>query len=107
MEKSDERKIMERLRQTMERLANHMESMRIAEYVEIIKNPRRFLWVNFTLGLVRGIGIFIGMAILGAILVSIGIFILRQMVTLPVIGEKVIAPIVDLINEHLSQGVTH
>ena len=107
MEKSDERKIMERLRQTMERLANHMESMRIAEYVEIIKNPRRFLWVNFTLGLVRGIGIFIGMAILGAILVSIGIFILKQMVTLPVIGEKVIAPIVDLINEHLSHGVTH
>ena len=57
----------------------------IAEYVEMMHKPRRVLAVNFLAGIARGIGMAIGFALLGALV----IIILRKLVVLnlPVISD--------------------
>ncbi|MGI6328468.1 MAG: DUF5665 domain-containing protein [Dethiobacteria bacterium] len=57
----------------------------MAEYMNLINNPRRYMMVNFLGGLFRGFGIALGMTILGAFV----LYILQRLVVLklPVIGD--------------------
>lgn len=89
-----ERALVERI----DRLARNMEKMKLAEYVELLENPWRLLYLNFISGVARGVGIAVGFAILGAII----IFILQRLVTLnlPVIGTFV-AEIVKIVQLQL------
>lgn len=66
-------------------LSQHLEKFNIAEYLEQLNNPRRYLMVNFMGGLFRGFGIALGMTILGAFV----LFILQRLVVLnlPLIGD--------------------
>ncbi len=82
----------------IEELAQNMEKYNIAEYIQLLNDPKRFFWVNFIGGVVRGVGIAVGMTILGAIL----IYFLQQIVVLnlPLIGDF-IAEIVKIVQEHL------
>lgn len=91
-------KLLESLRDKVSELATNMEKMKLAEYVDLLHSPWRLLWVNFTSGIARGLGIAVGFAILGAILV----IVLRKLVALnlPVIGGF-IAEIVDIVQSQL------
>jgi hypothetical protein len=66
-------------------LSQQLEKFNIAEYLEQLNNPRRYLMVNFMGGLFRGFGIALGMTILGAFV----LFILQRLVllNLPLIGD--------------------
>jgi hypothetical protein len=66
-------------------LSQQLEKFNIAEYLEQLNNPRRYLMVNFMGGLFRGFGIALGMTILGAFV----LFILQRLVVLnlPLIGD--------------------
>ncbi|HEA47304.1 hypothetical protein LCGC14_2220590 [marine sediment metagenome] len=86
IKKEEEVKALEKLKTTVQGLSEHLEKLR-SEYVELFKKPRKFIWMNLFLGIVRGVGIFIGMAVLGALLVYIGTMILKKGETLPIIGE--------------------
>ncbi|MCL6560235.1 MAG: DUF5665 domain-containing protein [Firmicutes bacterium] len=44
-----------------------MEKMKLAEYVRLLENPWRLMYINFIAGLARGVGIAVGFTILGAI----------------------------------------
>ncbi|MGI6317165.1 MAG: DUF5665 domain-containing protein [Dethiobacteria bacterium] len=57
----------------------------MAEYMNLINNPRRYMMVNFLGGLFRGFGIALGMTILGAFV----LYMLQRLVVLnlPVIGD--------------------
>lgn len=72
------------LQKRIDELAANMEKMKLAEYVELLHDTRRLLWVNFISGVARGLGIAVGFTILGAVL----IYFLRKLVllNLPVIG---------------------
>src|SRR5450830_139500 len=72
------------------------------ELLQMMRNPRRFLWQNFMLGVVRGLGIAFGMTILGALLVAFFLIVLRWMEHLPLIGGLV-HHIIDLIRDFISQ----
>ncbi|MFZ5966300.1 MAG: DUF5665 domain-containing protein [Bacillota bacterium] len=85
----DEKK-MDDFEKRIEKLALNMERAKIAEYVEIMNNPRKLLYTNFIGGLARGLGTAIGLTVLAAIL----FYILRQTVNLPLIGQY----IADLLN---------
>lgn len=52
----------------MEALANAIERTNVAEYVALVANPRRMLWVNFIAGAARGLGMGVGFALLTALL---------------------------------------
>ncbi|MQL53692.1 hypothetical protein GFC01_15780 [Desulfofundulus thermobenzoicus] len=93
-----ERHILEALRDKITELSLNMEKMKLAEYVSLLEHPWRLLYVNFLAGLARGVGIAVGFALLGAVLV----IILQRLVmlNLPVIGGF-IAEIVTIVQSRL------
>lgn len=66
-------------------LALSMEKMRIEEYTDTIKYPRKLIIVNLIIGLAKGIGMALGFSIVAALL----IVILQNMIDLPLIGEYI------------------
>ncbi len=91
-------KKLSRIDRRLKKMAIKIEKLQIAEYIELLNNPRRFLFINFISGIARGFGMAIGFIILGALMV----FILRRMAVLniPVLGEY-ITEIVKIVLERL------
>lgn len=91
MEKSLETKL--------EKLADMLDRMNLADYTALLQNPWRLLWVNFLAGSARGLGIAFGFAILSALL----LYLLRglMLANLPVIGD-IVATIVRLVDQKLA-----
>jgi len=67
-----------KLEELIEKLANDLEKMKLAEYVELLNNPPRLLWVNFIAGIARGFGTAVGFSIVFAII----IYLLQKLVLL-------------------------
>ncbi len=86
----------------LERIAAYMESVNLGAYVDLYRRPWRMLWLNFAAGLARGVGMAIGFAILGALI----IYTLRSsfLDNLPVIG-KIIAQLVRIVQHEMQGGV--
>jgi len=55
----------------------------LVEYLEYLQSGKRIMWTNFKAGIAKGLGITIGMSVVLALL----IWILAQLVYLPVVGE--------------------
>lgn len=100
-EKEKESQVIKKLIDKVDELAVNMEKMRLAEYVELLENPRRLLWLNFLIGLSRGFGTAIGFTVLAALV----LYFLQQMIVLniPVIGSF-IADIVAIVQAQLKVG---
>lgn len=84
--KEEEIKTLEKLKTAVQVLSEHVEKLR-SEYVELFKRPRKLIWMNLFLGLVRGMGMFIGFTVVAALIVYIGTIILGKMVNLPLVGS--------------------
>ena len=82
----------------LEELSERIEGITIAEYVEMIRSPRRMIFINFVAGLARGFGIAMGATLLGAIFLFV-LFRVAQL-NLPVIG-RYIAELVVIVNSFL------
>lgn len=84
------------LEEKLDKLAIYMEKMKLAEYVELLNNPFRLLYINFIAGIARGFGIAVGFTLLGAL----GFLILQKLVglNLPLIGNF-IAELVKYVQE--------
>lgn len=95
---TDERDYLETLGNKIDEMSLNMEKLGIAEYVLMLKNPRRLFWVNFWQGIARGFGMAIGFTILAGLV----IYVLQKIVVLntPLIGSF-IAEIVDIVQNQL------
>jgi hypothetical protein len=82
----------------IEEIADTLEKAKIAEYVDLMDNKWRLLYINFIGGLARGFGMAIGFTILGALI----IYILQKIIAwnLPLIGGF-ISEIVKIVQENL------
>jgi len=80
-------------------LSRKMDNMRVAEYVELVSNPRKLILMNFLLGIVRGIGMGIGFTLLTALIVYLLVYVLRGWVDLPYIG-RIIADLINIIENY-------
>lgn len=87
-----------RLIMELQKLSRDLEKFNLAEYMELLNNPRRYLLVNFAGGIARGLGIAIGATLLAAVV----FYILQRMVVLnlPIIGDF-IAELIKIVNQHL------
>ena len=65
-----------RLLVKIEELSSKLEKMGIAEYVNLMEDPKKILYRNFLVGIARGTGTAIGFTLLGAI----AIYILQKLV---------------------------
>ena len=64
-------------------LIKMFEAAGVIDYLEYIQSGKRIMWVNFKAGIARGFGVTVGMTlVLGAF-----IWLLTQLVALPVVGE--------------------
>lgn len=95
---SDEKGPMEKVVQKLDEMSLAMEKLGIAEYVEMLNNPRRLFYINFWSGVIRGFGTAIGFTLLAALV----IYAMQQLVILntPLIGNF-IADIVNIVQNQL------
>ena len=72
------------LRHQVALLAKTLEMMRLVEYIAYLNRPGRLLWLNFLVGLARGLGTALG----AGLLAGFAYLLLKRMVVLnlPVIG---------------------
>lgn len=79
-------------------LAIKIEKLNLAEYLEVLRDTKRLLYVNFLGGLARGLGMAIGFTFLGALV----IYILQRIVLLrlPIIGN-ILAKLIKIIQHQL------
>lgn len=91
----------EAFREAAEQLTRTMEKTRIAEYVEYLEHPGRLLWTNFLIGIARGLGSTIGLAIVLGII----IYVLQNIITLnlPLISDW-IAEFITMVQENYHIG---
>lgn len=87
-----------KINKRLKKIAIRMEKLQIAEYINLLNNPKRFLFINFISGIARGLGMAIGFILLGAIMV----YILSRLAVLniPIIGDY-ITEIVKIVREQL------
>jgi hypothetical protein len=81
----------------VKKLSLDLEKMKLAEYVELLNNPKKLLWINFISGIARGLGTAIGFSILFALL----LYFLQKIVVLnlPLISDF-IADIVRMVQNN-------
>lgn len=79
----------------IEKLSRKMDNIRVAEYIEMVSNPKRVIFLNFIAGLTRGLGMGIGFTVLAGIV----LYLMRSWVNLPVVG-KLIAELLDIIDTY-------
>ncbi len=101
MQSSNDKQIMTMLEQMNERLiklAENTEYRELAEYVHLMKHPKKIILKNLLAGIARGVGIAIGFTVL---LVSL-LYFLRALgaLDIPIIGDY-IADIVKIVQAQL------
>lgn len=94
MLKGDKQEILEKL----EELSDRIQEINIAEYIELVRSPRKMLYINFISGLARGLGIAIGATVLGAIFLIVLLNLAQS--NIPVIAEFV-AKIIKIVETYL------
>ncbi|NMA54754.1 MAG: hypothetical protein GX952_02330 [Firmicutes bacterium] len=88
----------EPIKKQIDRLAHILDKARLAEYVDLQTDTRRFLYLNFAAGMARGFGTAVGFTMVGTLV----IYLLRKMVSIPVLGTF-IAQIVDIVTLQLGR----
>ena len=96
MEKDNQ--LSDRIEKKVDALSESIEKSKISEYVDIMENKKRLLYINFIIGVTRGFGMAVGFTILGAL----AVYLLRMIIdlNLPLIGDF-IADIVKIVQENL------
>lgn len=91
-------KLSDKIEKKVDELSEIIEKSKISEYVDLMENKKRLLYINFIIGLSRGFGMAVGFTILGAL----AIYILRMIIdlNLPLIGDF-IADIIKIVQENL------
>lgn len=58
--------LLQTLLNKLEELVQALEKASLAEYIQLYRQPKRLLYLNFLAGLVRGFGLAIGFTVVGA-----------------------------------------
>ncbi len=98
MSEKENKVLMSRLMVKVEELSRDMEKFNLAEYMNMLNDPRRFLIINLLAGVARGFGIALGFTLLGALFIW---FMQRLVIlNLPIIGDF-IADLVKIVQQQL------
>ncbi len=88
----------DRIEKKVDKLSENIEKSKIGEYVDLMNDKKRLLFINFLIGISRGFGMAVGFTLLGAL----AIYLLRMLIdlNLPLIGDF-IAELVKIVQENL------
>lgn len=76
---------LEKKKENEQEIVKSMEKARLAEYAMYIKNPWKLLGMNFLIGLARGLGSTIGLALV----LALGVFIVQHIISANLPGISV------------------
>lgn len=93
---NDEKEQLGLISSKIEAILDKMEKNRIHEYLDLVNNRKKLIVTNIIVGISRGLGTVIGVSVVAALL----IYILQQMISLPLIGDF-ISEIVKLVQDNL------
>jgi hypothetical protein len=84
----------------LELLIRHLESMRVAQYMEMLEKPTRLILTNFIAGIARGLGIALGATLVFALMLEL----LRRVILLNIPGiGSFVAEIMKIVEAHSSR----
>jgi hypothetical protein len=97
-------KALELLTTKINDIAQQLERVQIADYVDLINSPRKVIQSNILAGISRGIGFTIGVTVFTAVIV----YLLQQLgaLNLPIVGNF-ITEIVKYVQFQLDSGPRH
>ena len=88
---------LQKLAAITEELTRYMEKSRIAEYIQYLEHPSRMLWTNFLIGIARGLGSTIGLALV----LGLFFYIIQKIIMLNLPGiSDAIADFIIMIQEN-------
>jgi len=58
--------------------AAYIEKARLSEWVAIMNNPRRSIWINFVAGVARGVGMVVGASLIGVVFTLFTVGMLKK-----------------------------
>src|SRR5690606_23789016 len=101
MQGTGNQRLWERLLDKLSVMAAAMEKASVAEFVELYRQPRRLLYLNFLSGAARGFGIAVGFSVVGALF----LYVLSHIaaLNLPIVGSFV-ADIIRIVQVELATG---
>ena len=101
--KNDKKKAPKKKITVVQKYKAMSEASIIQEYVELKNRPLRMIWTSFVVGLFRGIGFFIGMTVVGAVVAAFVAALVKNVFGgLPGIGEEIAKAII-YINDLVAQ----
>ena len=80
-------------RDLVEKTAQKVRDITTLEYHELfylLRNPKKLLWLNFLVGLSRGLGLAIGLTVLGGFFITVLTVLLKKAISVPVLGQYII-----------------
>lgn len=82
-----------RLHDAVTRLSLRLEQMNLSDLLEVSKRPWKLIWTNFVAGVARGVGMFLGAGVAGAITLGALTWVIYHALQvanmIPVIGQLV------------------
>jgi hypothetical protein len=101
MDRGERMAAADKLEDTVNKIADHLERAQLADYVQLLNSPRKLIFTNIVSGIARGVGIAIGFTLFSATIV----YVLRQLgaLNLPIIGHY-IAELVKSVQAHYTGG---
>jgi len=82
-----------RLSSAVARLAIRLEQLNLGDLLEVSKRPWKLVWTNFVAGVARGVGMFFGAGVAGAITLTALTWVIYHVLEvanmIPVIGQLV------------------
>lgn len=97
---------LKRLNELLLRLSARLESSNLAEFADLLTRPGKLIWTNFLAGLSRGVGMFLGAGVMGALtlgLLSWGIYHLLHVFNMIPWLHDVTAILTDLANTFIRE----
>jgi hypothetical protein len=95
---------------SLQKVAAFLEQSRLGSYVDLMNRPWRLIWLNFLAGLARGVGIFVGGGLVGALLLLILVRVLKETLStlggLPWVGaqlEELIGWVLNVVEQQKRQ----
>ncbi|MGD9677890.1 MAG: DUF5665 domain-containing protein [Vulcanibacillus sp.] len=102
MNKEESKHTLASIGEKLDELGMYLERVQIADYIQLLNNPKRLVKLNLLTGIARGVGIAIGFTIFTATI----LYALQKLgaLNLPIIGDY-IAEIVRIVQAQLDQGI--
>jgi len=71
----------------LHKLSAYLEKVNFTEYAQMMEKPWKLLWINFVMGMARGLGVVVGLTVVTAVAFIILAKLVGPLLSVPVLGS--------------------